>query len=182
MKIRADEEFNNFLIHIRKRVNSIGAYLDDKHRKQSLVLKAPTGNFIFTFTVFQNGESKCEIHMLTKIEKKFNANFISGRIKPRFGYVYFLESKFGYKVGCTKKLTRRIREFDSKLPFPVVIHSYVKCQSYAELEGQLHKYLYHKRLQGEWFDLSEQDFLDVDKILKNRSAERIIYSPEDSII
>lgn len=73
------------------------------------------------------------------------------------GFVYLLESGGVYKIGVTKNLNRRVKQISPKMPYPVnLIHS-IKTNDRYKLEGWLHNIFRSKRLEGEWFQLSETD-------------------------
>lgn len=90
------------------------------------------------------------------------------------GYVYFVKSDYGFKIGYTTNLTTRLNTFGVKLPFKILLNSYIETFDYKNIELMLHKMLSHKRLNGEWFSLTDNDFSDIDKIIKNINLKRII--------
>jgi hypothetical protein len=44
-----------------------------------------------------------------------------------------------------------------KLPFPIRIENYAKFSDYTQAERSLHLYFQDKRMEGEWFSLTEDD-------------------------
>lgn len=73
------------------------------------------------------------------------------------GYVYLIESQYGYKIGKTVNIQSRINLFSVKLPFPIKLINYAWFDNYSAAEREFHELFSEKRLEGEWFDLSEDD-------------------------
>jgi len=59
-----------------------------------------------------------------------------------------------------------------KLPFKVNLESFIECKDHNKLESMLHNLLSHKRIDGEWFDLNETDFNEIDLVIKNMGLVR----------
>ncbi|QRP63222.1 GIY-YIG nuclease family protein [Rhodanobacter sp. FDAARGOS 1247] len=76
---------------------------------------------------------------------------------PTGGYVYVIRSKLGFKIGKTVNLRSRTRLFAVKLPFPTSVEHYAWFEDYTHAERSFHLRYHEKRLEGEWFDLSESD-------------------------
>ncbi|OGB04989.1 MAG: hypothetical protein A3E79_03210 [Burkholderiales bacterium RIFCSPHIGHO2_12_FULL_61_11] len=47
--------------------------------------------------------------------------------------------------------------FGVKLPFPIEVVMTGWFENYSEAEIRFHRQFAHKRLEGEWFDLSQTD-------------------------
>lgn len=76
---------------------------------------------------------------------------------PHAGVVYVLQSAYGYKVGRTNNVPARMRAFGVHLPF---IYSILFCAWFADCHAAEHRYhqmFSGKRINGEWFDLSDAD-------------------------
>lgn len=74
------------------------------------------------------------------------------------GYVYLLQSPSGYyKIGRTSNPDDRIGTFHVKLPFEVEYIAVIQTDDMHELERQLHEQFAHRRVNGEWFNLSADD-------------------------
>jgi len=76
---------------------------------------------------------------------------------PRGGYVYVLKSAYGFKVGRTKNIPSRMRAFGVKLPFMYTIPFCVWFDDHIEAESSYHRRFSEKRINGEWFDLEDND-------------------------
>jgi hypothetical protein len=73
------------------------------------------------------------------------------------GVVYVLKSAYGYKVGRTRNVPARMRAFGVHLP---IIYTIPLCAWFADChqaEKRYHEIFASKRINGEWFDLTEQD-------------------------
>lgn len=73
------------------------------------------------------------------------------------GYVYLIQSEHGYKIGRSNNPDNRFKAFETKLPFDVELICVHKTDDMIALERRLHDRFADKRLNGEWFDLSEGD-------------------------
>lgn len=82
-------------------------------------------------------------------------------IGPRAGVVYVLKSASGYKVGRTKNVPARMRAFGVLLPFVYTIPLCAWFEDCHEAEKRYHNRFASKRINGEWFDLTEQDLEDI---------------------
>lgn len=73
------------------------------------------------------------------------------------GYVYFLHSDHGTKIGMTNSIEVRLYTLNVLLPFPVeMIHKVLvsdSCKAEKILQGHFHE----KRINGEWYKLDEAD-------------------------
>jgi hypothetical protein len=78
-------------------------------------------------------------------------------IRPQEGFIYLLESDFGFKIGRTKKVSNRLTQFGVLLPFEVtLVHTFYTINMF-ERERQLHERFRSQRIRGEWFTLTYQD-------------------------
>jgi len=121
-------------------------------------------NFTFTyasFTVKPSGKSHLNIKLKATALKEWDRTFLTRNIKPKFGYVYFLKSKHGYKIGKTKNIKKRMDVFGVKLPFEVKLKYLIKTSYWDVLEKDLHKKFESKKINGEWFDISEKDIENI---------------------
>lgn len=75
----------------------------------------------------------------------------------RAGVVYVLKSALGYKVGRTKNVPARMRAFGVLLPIVYTIPLCAWFDDCHEAEKRYHNRFAEKRINGEWFDLTEQD-------------------------
>lgn len=83
------------------------------------------------------------------------------------GYVYLIESEYGFKIGKTVNIKSRIRLFEVKLPFSIRLINYSWFEDYSKAERDLHKRFAHKRQDGEWFGLDSEDI----EYIKNQGKQ-----------
>lgn len=73
------------------------------------------------------------------------------------GYVYLmLDERYGYhKIGCSKKLQARLRDFSRRFPALRLIHS-IETDDQERLERAWHERAADYRVKGEWFALPDE--------------------------
>ena len=173
LRFRLDSDFNNFLIHITKRMGKMYNYISEDCPDYQFVIKATTTDFTFKYLINPDKTSYVEIAVLSRYGRSYDPSFLTHKFKkPMLGYVYFLASEYGYKIGCSSKLDQRINVFAVKLPFKTHLHSFIECKKHSFIESELHKLLSHKRINGEWFSLDDSDFLDIDRWALNQGLNR----------
>lgn len=80
---------------------------------------------------------------------------------PRGGFVYVLKSAYGYKIGRTRSMPNRMRTFGVQLPFLYTIEMCAWFDDHYEAESSFHRMFADKRINGEWFDVSEDDLAAI---------------------
>lgn len=91
------------------------------------------------------------------------------------GYVYILWSRHGYKVGKALNYKERTSNLITKLPFKCITFVVLKVKSYTVAEKESHNLVHIKRINGEWFDLTERDMNQiVNHLIRNFSGEIIL--------
>ena len=95
------------------------------------------------------------------------------------GYVYIInQSKTSfYKIGVTKKPEQRLRALQTSSPLKVLPVACFPCPDMFQCEAVLHARYAHKRLIGEWFDLSVDSVKEAISVMKIVSSE----IPEDEV-
>ena len=84
---------------------------------------------------------------------------------PKPGYVYVLQSPTGaYKIGHSKNPHSRLKTFQVKLPFEVEYVCLVYSGDMQGLELELHERFDERRINGEWFALSEDDIAYIQSL------------------
>lgn len=81
----------------------------------------------------------------------------SADLNVDFGFVYIIKSDFGYKIGMSKSIHDRTRIFNVKLPIQWDFERVYCLKEYKLLEKFLHSKFESKKINGEWFNLSEED-------------------------
>lgn len=97
--------------------------------------------------IMKNGDS---IHKLMQKNDAITYN-------PNLGFVYVIASDFGFKIGVTKSFTSRTKTFNVKLPFDWNYILLFSSTIYKKIEKELHVFFKSKHINGEWFNLSEND-------------------------
>jgi hypothetical protein len=82
------------------------------------------------------------------------------------GFVYIIKSKLGYKIGYSKEIHQRNKIFNVKLPFQWEFAKVFCLQDFKLFEKFLHKIFITKKINGEWFDLNEDDLVSIERIYK----------------
>lgn len=82
----------------------------------------------------------------------------------KLGFVYLIKSKLGYKIGYSKEIHNRNKIFNVKLPFQWEFAKIFCLQDYKLFEKFLHNIFVDKKLNGEWFDLDEEDLVSIEKV------------------
>lgn len=92
-------------------------------------------------------------------------SFQSKRSIDRSGFVYIAESGGVYKIGMTKNPQKRMSQISPLLPHPINIIHVREVDDCSRAESFLHEKYASKRLNGEWFALSEDDIKDIREFL-----------------
>lgn len=91
----------------------------------------------------------------------------TGLIKnPKAGFVYFLRELLqgSIKIGYSRNLENRLVQFGVALPFDVELVHVIYSLNVEKTEKLLHTHFGEKRLNGEWFKLSEDDLMIIRKM------------------
>jgi hypothetical protein len=105
------------------------------------------------------------------IEKFKNGYIVKGlfeksTLKENVEYVYVIADPFGnYKIGLTYNIQKRLDEFRTAMPYEPKIIKIIQCSNMKKTEKYLHEKFKHKRIKGEWFNLSEKD---IDMVQNNQ--------------
>jgi hypothetical protein len=86
---------------------------------------------------------------------------VTAKAPPRKGWIYVVEGLDSqYKIGLTtRQPSQRLAEFTPKLPFPTNLLLTIPTDDVLGHEKAIHDRFADKRLNGEWFELSEHDIL-----------------------
>lgn len=88
--------------------------------------------------------------------------------------VYIIKTgKNLYKIGKTQDLQKRIGAYRTHLPIVFrVVRQYIAVNM-NELEECLHILFQHKRVKGEWFELTQEHLIICDNIARNFALEKL---------
>lgn len=82
--------------------------------------------------------------------------------------VYILKTgRHLYKIGKTQDLQKRLAMYNTHLPIVFRVVRQYAAMNMDELEENLHIVFQHKRVKGEWFELSQDDLVICDNIARN---------------
>lgn len=95
--------------------------------------------------------------------------------KTRIGNcVYILKTgKNLFKIGKTQDLQKRLASYHTHLPVLFRIIRQYPAANMTELEESLHIVFQHKRVKGEWFELSQGDLIICDNIARNFALAKL---------
>lgn len=84
---------------------------------------------------------------------------------PSHGFVYILGCPEGYyKIGRSTTLTDRIQQLAIQLPFKVHVVCILFALDCRAKERDLHRTFKSKRVNGEWFKLSDNDLTYIQTV------------------
>lgn len=82
--------------------------------------------------------------------------------KAGFVYVFGSNDTGYYKIGSGTKPVSRMRDYElSKLPFPVEMIHTIPVDNKLRAEAELHKAFKSRRVNGEWFTLSQDELHQI---------------------
>lgn len=83
----------------------------------------------------------------------------------KFNYVYVIKGthkgQSKYKIGKANDPQDRIKMFNVKIPFDIETVVTFRVKDALSLEKELHSNFSNKRLAGEWFDLDNNDLMEL---------------------
>jgi len=105
-----------------------------------------------------------------------------GDIVDKKGFIYVLRAENGlYKIGYTKDVQKRMQTFP-RLPIKVELVYTMASENARKLETYILRYFRKQRINGEWFELSDEQFEELKSIndsflvsssdKKNRGAQK----------
>lgn len=109
------------------------------------------------------------------------------KVKPpvsieRDGYVYILESDHGFKVGKSVNFKDRTSTLIGNMPFRCDVLMSIKVKEYSRAEKECHALVRSKRINGEWFNLTERDTDQIEyHLISNFGGEVILDRREAEI-
>ncbi|NLR76996.1 GIY-YIG nuclease family protein [Chitinophaga eiseniae] len=88
--------------------------------------------------------------------------------------VYILSTgKNLYKIGKTQDLHKRLAAYHTHLPVMFRVIRQYAALNMTDLEESLHIVFQHKRVKGEWFELSKDDLIICDNIARNYALQSL---------
>lgn len=81
--------------------------------------------------------------------------------------VYIIECNNKYKVGRTKNIDRRIKQFQTGNAEVInIVRKYFSGKD-SKLETTIHNYLKNHKIIGEWFEISNANFIQLDALFQD---------------
>jgi hypothetical protein len=109
-----------------------------------------------------HGDDAVEEHNATiQNESKQQYGDETVRTPSRKGWIYVVEGQGDlYKIGLTTRTpSKRLAEFTPKLPFPTTLLVTIPTDDVISHEKAIHERFADRRVNGEWFKLSDRDIL-----------------------
>jgi len=150
-----------------------------KAGKNILDFSSFSDNFVINITIKKDCKTHVVVNRIVQIKSTFDEGHINGKYSK--GWVYVLECEYGYKIGCSSSLKNRVKLFEVKLPFPVYLHSKIKCGDWKTHEQNIHGLLSANRINGEWFKLCDADFLVIDNYCETNGIARVCESKKEAL-
>ena len=72
-------------------------------------------------------------------------------------FVYLISDSNNYKIGSTHNLEQRLTQLQTANPNKLIIIESIRSFNYKKLEKLLHYRFKSKRVNGEWFNLTENE-------------------------
>lgn len=157
-KFRAIDEKQIFKLTIESQLEDF----DFAVEQDIYCFKAKNGDGILKWFIIKNWSKPREVKFVQDIlELDDNISYNKNQ-----GFVYFIQSEFGIKIGQTKHLNIRMNVFNVKLPFKTTLLCFVLDENYKNIETMLHNFFKNRRINGEWFDINENNIMEVTKNLR----------------
>ena len=129
-------------------------YRTEHKEKMSLVRRFNT--FKLRLTFYSGGRFTFFIDHYNSRFKDFRNKALTAEYQIDLGYVYFIESQYGWKIGKTKNIKNRHKTFDVKLPFDFALRYFFKTAHKTEHEKYLHTFFHNYLINGEWFLITKE--------------------------
>jgi hypothetical protein len=82
-------------------------------------------------------------------------------LKDKPGYIYLVKASEYYKIGLSKQPKVRFSQIGLQLPFTFEVLHIISASNMYEAESKLHQKYVHRRLNGEWFSLTESEVAEI---------------------
>lgn len=75
-------------------------------------------------------------------------------------YLYIIKNSEAYKIGYSSNFSKRLKSYKTHNHNIELIYL-TKQNNCFELENEIHYMFSHKRLTGEWFELDEEELIEI---------------------
>lgn len=173
--LQLNELKKDVIYSIKMKENSFREFLLQDNLKKRY-LRYGRYSTIANIIIYNTGSFDLIIKINDKYTYKKEDNFLKKIFNYDHGFIYLANSLHGWKIGKTKDLKRREKEFGIKLPFKIYFKYYIRTNGKDALEKELHDFFNEKNIDGEWFNLENKDFENLKSYLKSRKLKLSKYS------
>jgi hypothetical protein len=170
--------FGTWMDHKKQMITD---YYKTIHREEKLSMYFSKGSFKIRLAFLKDGELEVNIDYAHSVSSKIKEKTVMQEYMSDPGYVYFLESEFGWKIGKTRDLKRRFRIFDVKLPFTFAVRYCIKTHQMNDLEKYFHTFFKNNNINGEWFLIRSEDIIECVSSMPELKLRRY-HQPSSHII
>jgi len=111
--------------------------------------------------VWKDGKKYCQGDIVSSIITEIN------NTKLGLYIIYTDESPNLYKIGITKNIDKRIKQFETGNPFEFKLFDFFVAENCRELENMIHKKLEKNKYRKEWFLLNTEELKDIGNFARN---------------
>ncbi len=144
-------------IWLGNRTQAIQNYYCSEKNEDKISFINQYGTFKIRLTFYRNGQVQIYLEHINTHVRLVDDRSMMSKYCIDAGYVYFIESEFGWKIGKTRNIKRRKKIFEVKLPFKFSLRYYVKTTKITIIERELHEHFKEKRINGEWFLITAEE-------------------------
>jgi hypothetical protein len=159
--------FKELLSQLSRSEIKIVNHLSKESKSKRLIFTTRNDKFRIDFIINIDNTSEIKLSFIEKYKKNFDASFLTSKLNDLNYYVYFIKSEYGYKIGKTKNINKRLKTFDVKLPFDFHLYAYIETKKMDECEKFFHDIFQEKRINGEWFEINDYDFPEIERLSNN---------------
>lgn len=110
--------------------------------------------------VWKDGKKYCQGDIIHSM--------LTERNKNKLGlYIIHTNDSNLYKIGITKNITKRIKQFETGNPFEFTLYDFFETENCRELESLIHKRLEKNKYRKEWFKLNLEELTEVCNFARN---------------
>ncbi|MGE7885394.1 GIY-YIG nuclease family protein [Bacillus sp. NPDC094077] len=114
----------------------------------------------------------CSVSLLSNVDLR---HIILEPLEKPYGYIYIIKEFHSntYKIGYSRDVNIRKQQFEVKLPFEWEFLAVFEVENAREKESLLHRQFKLRRLNGEWFELTSKDLINLSCMMGNINTEEV---------
>jgi len=147
-------------------LNQNGLYANSKELSDKIRLYQECLKDIDDDLIFENNIAIITSRKKDEKRKKLNND------DRKSGYVYLIKCQKYYKIGCATNVSNRMNVFTVEMPFKFKLIKKWKADNMYISEKLLHKKYKDKKVNGEWFNLTDNDIVMIGTIMKYEGAKQ----------